>query len=67
MKGIGGENINFPIPDKRTLLNCDQLQGVSTDMQPGTIDVTLDLIPPGTIVKIAVDGKKLNQTVEQEL
>ena len=68
MKGLGGEHINFVVPDKKTLVALDTVPGLGgSTLKPGVIEPILDLFKPGDIVKLAVDGKKLNVSTEQDL
>ena len=52
MKGIDGDAINFVVPDRKTFMNIDSVEGLGSDLKPGLIEAMLNLFGPGTVVKL---------------
>ena len=68
MRGLGGDHINFVVPDEKTLVAFDVMPALqSSQLLPGIIEPMMDLFPEGSVVKLAVDGKKINISPEQEM
>ena len=68
MRGYGKDEFNFIVPDKKTFLAVDALEGIDpSSLKPGFIESMFDLFEEDSVVKIAVDGKKINACKDQKL
>jgi hypothetical protein len=68
MKGYGKNEFNSVVPDKRTFLSIDTVEGMDPkSLKPGILDAMMDLFDKDMVVKIATDGKKINACKDQLL
>jgi hypothetical protein len=67
MGGVENDH-NFIVPDRKILTSADIIDGLhSTSLTPGIMPPMINLFPKGSILKIAVDGKQINATTDQQL